>query len=118
VRTEEPCPSGFLEAVVRFENSTNDDAVSSTAENISLDAYLQYLLLRTVLANPGIDPSDCLRPVRRVRPCESCGMPVAIVRLGRETRTVDCYPDEVHSSPLRLAWQADVVHEHTCMRYI
>jgi hypothetical protein len=98
------------------DNTANDGGVSSPAEIISVDFQLQQLLeLANFPTAKTLLHLEYLVQVHRCYPCERCGYPVAFVRLGRETRVIDCYRDEVRSSAFALAWRGDVLSVHECM---
>jgi hypothetical protein len=96
-------------------NNANDDDLSS-AEEIYVDFTLAQTLTLARFPNAkALLHLETLVPVKHVYPCDRCGAPVARVRLGRETRVVDCFRDEVRSGGFTPAWNADICSEHACM---
>jgi hypothetical protein len=97
------------------EHNSNDVELSSGAEEIAIDSALAHMLALLAFPNArAVLNLERLVPVRHVRPCPDCGAPVARVRLGRETRVVDCFRDELHSRDFAPAWDADVCAWHEC----
>jgi hypothetical protein len=52
-------------------------------------------------------------PIHCVYPCAECGEPVALVKLGHEIRSVDCFRDDLRSIH-QPAWNANILSEHRC----
>jgi hypothetical protein len=91
---------------------SNFDAEDREPEVIWLSPALEHRRMITEFGSANLElvPAS----VRHVFPCAGCGAPVALIRLGRETKLVDCW--ENPNSPRYWArWETDpVLSDHHC----
>lgn len=85
--------------------------IDSSIEEIPVDSRLKRLLELSAFPQAELEYPV---PIRNVRPCPICGEGTALVRLGREVRTVDAIYDRENSEPFHRRWNANVLAEHTC----
>jgi hypothetical protein len=109
-----------LEIVVRIKNnttsrslSTGNDKENREPENILITMAIGQRMELARFPNANLDLWPV--PVKRVFPCEHCGAPVVLVRLGRELKLLDAF-ENPYSPRYWCRWEADpVIGDHHCV---
>lgn len=106
-----------LEIVVRFTDNTTPRCVSTFDEEehaIEIIQVTDAIRHRQMLAQFEC-PLDFIPVlVKKIFPCDGCGAPVVLARLGRETKLLDCW-ENPYSPRYWCRWETDpILSVHYC----
>jgi hypothetical protein len=108
-----------LEIVLRIQNntasrslSTGSDEETHEAENIFVSDAIRHRQMLAKFSDK--TPEPFWMPVKGVYPCPTCRYPIATIRLGSETKIVDCVENQF--APFYWQrWECDVIGAHVCL---